>query len=374
MGTAEIIGIAAAGGIVGLLLLRRSQTDTTTDPCAGLTGDALVACKAYGVVGDLVNTIQQNMKTDAQHFDDERARRVANNDKLNGPRDPTWEGDVTAGSFRAIAASWADVNPAPAAPYRYANGCEPYAFAPGWSKCAAGTLDQYEMAVEQAAGTNAKLYDEARAFVGTVFETPAAMAAARANNDKHHDETDSHWYQISLGAAWSPRPVEPLNKDHYGTGASGDAITQGPWVDPAGSIWWLVRGRRFKAPAGKVPLLIAMRARGPRVAGETQADVDAAIIALSDAAAVSLIGVGTYGSSSGTGTRTIYDCTKIQADAASLAKQLNGGALTWDPSTSSWRRARAGEVINTGPCGGWSSKVVAASAAHVVAGLFGVSK
>lgn len=349
-GPSQIVAVVAAGGALYLVwkMTKSSAPPPPTDPCAGLSGEDLLICKAAGIGAGIIGAVAGAVTTNPDRaFAAERDRRKAINDQLNGPPDTALVGDVTGyTTLRGDATLYSPLPPS-VQPLRYANGCEPFYASPGWSKCKAGTLDMYEMAIEQAPEANGgglsnpKILGESDARVIQVFETPAAFEAAKANNQKAHDNgDDSHWYQTDfIGMGFDPTPVEKLNKDHFGTGASGDPITAGPWVDGAGVIWWLVRGKRFNAPAGKVPLAIAIRvtARG----FETDADRDAKIIALTDDQAVSLIDVGTYGAGSGTGNTTNYaGCPAIVANPN----------LTWDAATSSWQRLKAGAKRNLGPC------------------------
>lgn len=361
--TAEIIAVVAAGGAVAYVLLKRAKPKAAgpacADACKGMVGYELVACEAACLLHDNWDTINSTLaqgnsviEADGAAYSDEVKRRLGVNNGLNGKEaspalTQDLDGKGTAGSY--VGYSYKSMTPTTAPPFRYANGCEPYFGARGWSKCAAGTLDMYLMAVEAATKNDGWLafgsdhvYDEAHASTSTVFETPDALQHATDNAQKDHDANDSHWYQVSIGAAFDPTPVEKLNKDNFGTGGSGDPLTRGPFVDDAGTIWWLVRGKRLSSPANQVPLAIAMRARGPRVAGQTLADSDAAIKALTDEQARSLIPVGSTIGGNGTGTRSTVDCTTVQA---------KDSHYTWDPSSGGfWRRIRAGETRNLGPC------------------------
>lgn len=376
----------AAGGLY--LLWKRSQTGPTcTDACKGMTGYALVACEAacavannFGAIKTAVLDAASPMEADASAYEAEVNRRLAINNGINGaPAMPLLTHDLTLEkgddgqpmADKYMPFSWKSEHATTRAPFLYANGCEPYYGAPGWAKCGAGTLDMWLMAIDrvvgeadegwQSLGIDAKFYDESRAQTPSVFETPAQLKAATDAAQKDHDDNHSHWYQISLGDAFDPMPTDKLVKANFGTGATGDPLTQGPYVDSGGTIWWLVRGQRLSSPAGKVPKAIAMRARGPYVAGQTQADLDAEIAALTNAQAVSLIPVGSW-ASGGTGVSTQIDCNAVQAKDATY---------TWDPSNGGfWRRLKVGEKRNLGPCAGVANTSIATKAG-IASGTFG---
>lgn len=224
-------------------------------------------------------------------FTNEQSRREANNQKLNGPpvlarpnvpADPAFGPRVVAGQT-----------------LQHANGCVPYFDAPGFAKCAEGTLDMYGSAV--AAGAGGELNIDEQTMARTLGEGP--------------------------GGAWSSFEIESantgrggLNKNHFLTGQSGDPTTRGPFDKNA--PYWYVRGKKVSCGPGTAPRAVLLQQYGDAPSGANGGD-----------------------------------CLDVFADPRNVRTEggcVNGmpsiPGTTWDPVMRAWRPLRAGESVNPGPC------------------------
>jgi len=349
MGGAGLFGAVAlglAGG--GLLWWWRARNAKPVDPNAGICDQA---CKAIGqdnatcraaceLAGGIIAVIPDPFTDNLQAFNDASSTREKTNTQLNGAIDETISGEVGNGKNAGEALLIGSVA-------RYKNGCEPFFAAPGWSKCAPGTLDMYAMAVDASSGGNYHLTEDT-ARAPDLYLSLDDLAKAQAAAQQRLDDS-SHWYQLNLSAdplVSDGTRGQKLVKDNYNTGAPGDPLTFGPWRDRAtGNPVWLVRNKEVMGAPGKAPRAVVM-AVGPSVPGR---DVNAAIRALTDDQAREVISIPT---GSGTGTTTTY---------AGCAWTSNA-TLTWDPSNGGFvRRLRASEPRNLGPCAGASGGGVSKS-------------
>jgi len=394
MGTAEIIAVVAAGGGLGYLIWKALQPapvvdDKCTQLCKlvpdyeGAQTACIDACKIGQLLGPVISAISPFYDSSEQ-WEHEVYRRTNINNAANG-------GDASSGGVFGIGATKADTSgdsgatvaappgsiPMPKitparAPFgsthygdgastselvgsvmRYPNGCEPYFDAPGFSKCGAGTLDMYASAVDASSSKNYGITEK-----DLVVRAPTYTYVPLSSSTR----------------------TTPINKNAYGTGGPGDPLTTGPFSDgdsqidattgkeinwkANGGLYWWVRGVKVKAPAGSklVPRAVVMQNK--RNAGDTDASVLVAISALTDPEAVELVDPAAGGS----GVTVKVDCNAVQA---------KDSTFTWDPSSGGfWRRMKAGETRNLGPCAGvdTSSTSSTATKAGLIGGqIFGTS-
>lgn len=302
--------IGAALGVGLLYLLYKSKQDTTQDDFC------TKACKAAGVFcidggascraasGALAGS---GFNAGGTYYA-ARDKRQAVNDGLNGPaqilNDPQGIGyDVTSGGLV--------VNPVGTKVLRYANGCVPLEYSPGWYKCKAGTLDMYSSAIDHDPDAHSALNQTETNLV----EVGAFLTIAERNQT----------------VANTSRPWARINKDHAMTGATGDPATQGPYGTES-APWWYVRGQKVSGSPGLAPRAVVMQHYGP--GGER----DASIVNLTDAQAKELVSIYT-------------DPAIIHTDISDTCGVVNPG-FTWvGPAVGGhWERPAVGQAPRARPC------------------------
>lgn len=237
---------------------------------------------------------------------------------------------------------------------RYENGCEPFYGAPGWSKCKTGTLDMYGSAISsEIAKTGGLGHDyfkmgEESLRTTRVYATGRQAADAAAAMGSPIGDPDSVIWQYWESMGFEPKfivPSLPVRKQNFMTGAGGDPMTMGAGKTAYGPKeitptdqpgLFMVRGQMVTMELGKVPRAIAMQLVSP-TDGSTTAQITAAIVALTDQQAIEPVDIATF-------TNELRKSTR--GDCATIV----GSGLTWDVAGKSWRRMRAGEVQNIGPC------------------------
>lgn len=313
--TVTLVAVVAAGAGVGYVIWKRSQKpppeksecqklcDLIPD-VNGSKQECLAACLVAGLLAPVLDAINPFYDSTAQ-ITGEVKRRQDINDGLNGK---TIVQTVQSGvGFGLILSS-------PTALYE--NGCEPYAYSPGWTKCKAGTLDMYASAIDAASGKNRGI-TEADLLCKAPGYTPQDYASTRSRK---------------------------IIKDNFMTGGAGDPQTLGPWDEQkhtpgqgppgepnytkTGNYYWFVRGVAVSAPPGSAP-----RAVVAQMQSRPQAEIAAMTDELARQPTLTTINLSD--------TRTNYDCASAP-----------GSGFTWDPSIRGWRRMRGFEVQNLGPCDG----------------------
>lgn len=335
MSNTTLIAVVAASAGVGYILYKRSQKPvvaTPDDACKKLCvlvpdptyrAECEAACNAAQLISQVASAVSP-FHDSTEQWSHEVYRRENINNKLNGGKSTGKQnsaGDEYGppdGSMVVFAAEGTDFGTgAPGAVLvgniaKYPNGCEPYYAAPGWSKCAPGTLDMYQSAVDADASKN-------YGFTESSLMTPVPSYTYRAQ-----------------------QVFRQIVKDNFGTGGPGDPLTYGPMkdldcqIDPQngrkygcvenGKYAWIVRGLPIAgADPSLVPRAIVMQ--NQTRAGESEKDLSARIAALTDAQAMELI--NPYADSNVVSTH--YDCSNIPS------------SMTYDAAIKGWRRRRAGE-------------------------------
>lgn len=321
------IAAALAGG--GLYLWWKSRQQPSGG--GGLCAQACAAASSQGIpdaaclaacngLGNFFGSFGGGSR-----FTAERDRRQAVNDQLNGAPDVAnpmglWGtvngasdlyGDNHPGAVPAIIQSKV---------LRYKNGCVPLYDAPGFQRCAAGTLDMYRTAIG-AVSQDLNFGGEEALQAPPAFETVEAKQAW----------VDAHGGDDINFVAW-----RHIDKTHAMTGQSGDPTTQGPWYGTDGKPFWYVRGKRVSC------------VKADSITGHPLAPRAIVLQAHDDSAAASDVDAAS--------------CVDIFADPTVVSQ--GGGCAngmptipgtTWDPVTKSWRRQTvlevlAGTRINPGPC------------------------
>lgn len=208
---------------------------------------------------------------------------------------------------------------------KYKSGCQPYAYAPGFSKCKPGTLDEYISALQHRAGVDFPATEQDN-VTEEAFTTVAARLAYEA---KHQDLVDSasHWYELNVSGTQHANVFEHVVKEKFMTGAAGDPTTVGPWANTTGGAFWMVRGKRVDCPSGQAPKAIVYQAYQRDPSALTDDDARAPVPIDQDPAVV----------------HTQLGCVGTSAPPG----------FTW--KAGGWKRLAAGEVPNPGPCASSSS-------------------
>lgn len=266
------------GGLgVGVLyyLWQQSQNATPDDFCAkackaagSFCIDGGASCRATnGVLGSIGNGIESELDPGGVYFT-ERDRREGVNNGLNGVADVLnpveGVGAFTARELISKGPFATNVQqPVGAHTLRYKNGCVPLFDAPGFAKCAVGTLDMYSTAINVGAGSPFDL----------------------SENDLTTDDT-----YLTLGdeLAAPSRPWAHLNKNNAMTGGSGDPTTRGPFGTNPDAPYWYVRGQRVNGTATTAPRAVVMQHFAHADPG-AELTTDQQIANLSDADAIALV-------------------------------------------------------------------------------------
>jgi hypothetical protein len=312
--------LVAAGAGVAFVWWRNRQAADTRMPgededskvegvkglaCAGLSAASLgfispEACQAGisagGKLLDVIGTLNDNTKEAEERI----ARFDAENVALNGEVEIVNGVPQLAGSTATRTATWP--RPTTGSALRFANGCEPFAGAPGWNKCAPGTHD---MRVSQA---------------------------------------DRRWGSSSERARAASRPDAPANPDNlvaWGSLLTGsvnprypDPSTAGPIPRPDGLLYY-VRGKAITCPAGSAP---AMWDANGNPIGDHRTGTPACAPG----------GVSSFVPSSSPPPASTQYGSNGQTQGACVNGQPPAG-FTWDPSAGGFlRRLKVGETPN--PC------------------------
>jgi hypothetical protein len=145
------IGLAAAGGGVAYLVYRAVKASAKpSDPCAGLSGDALTACQALQLAPEVAQGLEDaGVNLGALNLllggsNNPHRNDSADNVKLNGAIKraiPKAMIDQLGEKSSADAWVYEPLRYFTAPDLEYANGCIPYGDHPGFAKCAPGTHD-----------------------------------------------------------------------------------------------------------------------------------------------------------------------------------------------------------------------------------------
>ncbi len=154
-----ILGGVAAGGLVLLVRAKRqqqaAQPTASQDPCASLSGDEKTVCQAAGaalpLVGEAINALGDYLFQTQADVDKADAKNI----ELNGGVDvPIADLTGKVGNDLVTTGAWYEAHGVGSAPdpgsggfierrlgtmARAKNGCVPFAGAPGYEKCVAGT-------------------------------------------------------------------------------------------------------------------------------------------------------------------------------------------------------------------------------------------
>ncbi len=233
-----IQGAAAAEGV---------PTTSSSDETA-----CVVACKAGSWLTNAIATWQINGQ-DYGRYSAERDRRQKINDTANGAvAIPLDHRVLYAGrnleheDGTGIAGTGGHPEePLQGNVLRYANGCEPFYGAPGWSKCGAGTLDMYTSAIDAAAGRTFGMSD-ARLFNyptwARLSDTPSGGGRSGFVAKGLIDKT-----AFLTGAAHDPALSGPHILEQIGTGKN---VPQ-PWTP-----FWNVLGKKVTCAPGQAPAAV----------------------------------------------------------------------------------------------------------------------
>ena len=307
---AILVGAGLAGG--ALLLVKRKQAAPVDPPKGSTACDvAKAAAEAAGLpfssavcegVLGVGAKIADVLLTDSGA---ENAKEVSRRDAINTQLNGATEIKASAGGYQGST-------------LRFVNGCVPFAGAPGFAKCKPGTLSMWRK------DTHPK---GARDYTGAAFPTTEAKNAWYAAN---RDYVNSHG-QMPYG----------LNADeHAGAMFTGSADPKRPDPTTKGYVvngkWFgFVKGVRVECPAGQAPALWDKD-------GNPIRDQRDGVPPCAPG------GVSTFIPS------TVIPPTQI---GESVQTQLSCGpggtapaGYTWDPAGAYWRRLRAGETPNAGPC------------------------
>jgi hypothetical protein len=338
---AVAIGLVAGGGVYLWWRSRRVAAKSACEKLCdlvpdvnGARQDCLLACGVLGVLGQVATAVSP-FHDSSEQWGHEGKRRRFNNNRLNGGTpDPSQTFDQGA-PYDAPGASIRILDPSASSGTglpnwlnggvaRYPNGCVPFFGAPGWSKCAPGTLDEYGQAIDAATPDDDWGYSEKNFVKLPYYLTPSAREAALAN------VADDGTLRGSL-----PVDARPALKADAMLGTNGDPFSGGPWPDhDTGLPYWYVRSQRtVPAPVGTAPRAVVLSIVA-NASGETLAQTRAKIAALTDAQALENISI----SQQGTGVSSTFDCATAKA-----------GGFTWDAALHAWRRMRAGEHYVAAP-------------------------
>jgi hypothetical protein len=326
---ALIAGLAVAGG-VGFLIYRARKAAATQKSCDEICktakdaysyGGCMATCVAsdlgvFGAIGSLFNTGRPNAQVladDAKHNDDLNGPIKTKNTKLvtttvtelDDKGFPV-DGGVITDDQRSSGKS----PRAASVPYglgghaiEYQNGCVPFWGAPGYEKCAPGTVDMFG-AEHRLSGESVDMTE-----VWRYVATRAANPKPAKNTNKVVEQADYH--AIRSG---SFDPAAP------------DPTTQGPIANGDGSYTWLVAGEPLTCGANHAPAL-----------------ADATHFAYPPTCQP----FENQGGLQGTGTQTAYD-----GDCQTMIAQ----GFTWN--VDHWERLRVGQTSADAKCppaGGGSS-------------------
>jgi hypothetical protein len=261
----------------------------SADACAGILG-------TVGAIGEAVF-----------YSADDQARDIAaaatKNDQLNGeiaiPMDPYVTRFVSGKGNPAIYGN----------ALRYANGCEPFKGAPGWSKCAPGTRSLFGPASFRGSE------------LGVVALAPAQQPG-KPDRGVEVDAGDNGGQRMLTGS------LDPKNPD---------PATRGPFRNSAGGNDYLIRGRRMTCPAGEAPALWDADGNPVRDQRELRCAPG---------------GVSSWQASTSAPPATVPGETDRTA-LGCIGDQPPAG-YTWVAATSTtpghWERLQAGQTPNPGPC------------------------
>lgn len=312
------------------------QESTSQQFCIGACGSDTTCIASCGVIVTIGEDIGQVLNeanpfyNGQNHFSNGLQSDVTNNNTLNGA---IAIGNTVGGDTQ--------LNPLMGPALMYANGCQPFSDAFGWSKCAPGTLDMYSDGVISRHGG----VDETTNEAGEAGELTQHLGLVPFGAGiGYQDQTTSPPTDGSLN-------LQPINKDGFMGGQQGDPTTFGPW-GPPGSPWamyvnqtsdqyadlqnlsgretltqtaaesaigpwtWMTRGQRTTCPDGQVPKTVLLG-----VNGITNPDP-----------------IGTEACVSQTGGSDL--CVNGQPPPG----------FSWNPSAGVWVRATSGQAINPGPC------------------------
>lgn len=268
-----------------------------TGPAAGEA--AYLACKL--LEAPLHNSIDDNAK--------EAAKRDAKNQQLNGAIDLPMT-NLVGYAYQGAA-------------LRYKNGCVPFAGAPGFDKCAAGTESMWKSDTDLDHDHDAGFRD----YTYPAFRNKAdELAWWKAQRDKLDDRGDWNGLRATrLAGAMFSGSTEPQNPDPV---TRGTVLADGTW---AGTV----RGVKMTCPAGQAPAMWD-------AAGNPLHDARTGLPPCAPLGVSSFVPSSTGATPlTGAGTQTQLACGPNQTAPA---------GMTWDATTSNWRRLVAGETPNAGPC------------------------
>ena len=244
---ALILGLAAAGGVAFLVWRQRQQakpkpSSTCDDVChtAGDPGghDVCVAgCNAAGgILGALVNAIPNPFHDSNDDWNNAAHTRDENNKHLNGAVELPLP-------LPSVPAGLAGVEGTVA---RFKNGCVPFANAPGFSKCAKGTLSMWTEDVAAASGD----YD-----AGPIdYSRVGGLHVYQESADKEHnvEASAAETFVGTQGDRFTNGPFSWSDSSYAADLAKGLAYPDpSPSVDKARA--WLDRGKVLRCPPGQAP-------------------------------------------------------------------------------------------------------------------------
>lgn len=371
-----LIGAGIAGGAI--LLVRRIRAQQTPTPpapspeqdkCAaaaaaaerlqpGAGAMAYAACKG---LGGLLDSIAGANNKDEKHAN-ETARRDAINKQLNGavklaaPGTPGGA-DVSVrpgvtGSGELAEGYWYDEDGKYIRRYgshvrgsvvEFENGCQPFRDAPGWSKCAPGTLSMWAEDIDEAMGYLSE-YD-----AGGSLKTSPAFPSLEAYEAQARQDGSNQVIRSTVPAAL-------LSGSARLEGA--DPLTQGPFRAKDGRLWWLYKGRRIDCPVGQAPDVIQMAAAGV-VDHRTNQAAPRCVPLGADSPWTSSSSAPPPGAPPSLGEDKAAQAAAGHGTGYHEDLRCNGTQAppgwTWVPSNrtsagGTWQRLKPGETPNHGPC------------------------
>jgi hypothetical protein len=241
---AAIAGVIVGG--VALVLVRKREAAASgtapASPCDQLPeGQLRDACKlALGIVDklpevlELVPGIRASEKEGTAFF----AARDEENKRLNGAvKTPLVPVDVWGNDPVSVQGAGATYRNQRGTVLEFQNGCQPFFGAPGFSKCAPGTKDMWEVAW-----------------------------ADRPNPGLNEFKTDPAYLTMKERLASS---LVTVNKNAFNSGRGGkpdpsnaDPNTHGPFPDGTGGQFWVVKGKRIACPSLQAPDTLVNAERG----------------------------------------------------------------------------------------------------------------
>lgn len=228
--TAALAGLAV--GVGAVYLSRRKQETAAAGDGPGKDGtdlgDLCAQIPEAGAYATIVKAGCEGLNAGAEiisNMNDQLAQ-AEDREKLRSDENEALNGEITIPNTVPLGhQSQTAVKPTTGSALRFANGCEPFEGAPGWTNCAPGTHDMRTHVVD---GRFPRSYEKVRA------------AGRTPDEYRNNPESPVDWAGLLKG---SVSPAYP------------DPATTGPFAMPDGTSVWYVRGQQVKCNAGDAPAM-----------------------------------------------------------------------------------------------------------------------